>query len=287
MKGLLLPALAGLLLLLPAAPAQAARNYADCDAFITQLPAVITTPGTWCLARNLTTEMSSGTAISIEADDVTVDCKDFKVGGGGVGGRAIGIGASDRRNTEIRHCTVRRFFTGIAVAGETSGNLVEDNLLDENGWSGIIIGGTGSVVRNNRVIGTGGTTETFGNNFKAMGIYAYEGPDVTANHVAGVHAGQAGDVAGIAVYSSRSSAVSGNVVLGVEAMGAGSARGIFVDDPQRVTIDGNYVTGSGAAGSKGIQCWASISRVSTAGNTGSGWGTAVEGCPLDGQNILH
>ncbi|HEY0661599.1 MAG TPA: hypothetical protein VGD21_09825, partial [Lysobacter sp.] len=60
------------------APAQAAQSYDNCTGFIDSLPATITTQGTWCLRKDLSTAMSSGNAITIATNNVTIDCNDFK-----------------------------------------------------------------------------------------------------------------------------------------------------------------------------------------------------------------
>ena len=65
-------------------PAQAETWHA-CRGFIDALPATITTQGTWCLRRDLTISLASGEAITIAANNVTIDCNDYKIGGLGAG----------------------------------------------------------------------------------------------------------------------------------------------------------------------------------------------------------
>ena len=65
-----------------ASPAStAAESYDSCTGFIESLPATISTQGVWCLRRNLATAMTSGNAITITVNNVTIDCNDFKIGG--------------------------------------------------------------------------------------------------------------------------------------------------------------------------------------------------------------
>ena len=61
--------------------AHAAQSYDNCTGFITSVPAVISTQGTWCLKQDLATAIASGNAISVNANNVTLDCNDFKLGG--------------------------------------------------------------------------------------------------------------------------------------------------------------------------------------------------------------
>ncbi len=87
-----LAAAAGLLLGgLTLQPAHAAESYDNCTGFIDSVPATITTQGTWCLRKNLATNITTGNAITIATNNVTIDCNDFKIGGlaAGSASRAI------------------------------------------------------------------------------------------------------------------------------------------------------------------------------------------------------
>src|SRR5690606_9034000 len=71
--------LAGLLAI--PSPARAAESYDSCAGYIDSLPATISQQGVWCLRKNLSTNISTGHAITIAANNVTIDCNDFKIGG--------------------------------------------------------------------------------------------------------------------------------------------------------------------------------------------------------------
>src|SRR5690606_2079945 len=144
------------------------------------LPAVITRQGEWCLRKDLNTAITSGNAITISANNVTVDCNNFKVGGlaGGDNSTALGILATDRQNAIVRRCNVRGFSFGIAIRGG-AGHLVEDNRLDNNLFMGIEVSGDNGLIRNNRVFDTGGERQI------AYGIVS-GGADVIDNIVSGV-----------------------------------------------------------------------------------------------------
>src|SRR4249919_759306 len=73
--------------------ARAAESYDNCTGFITSVPAVITTQGTWCLKNDLSTALTGIVAIKINTNNVTIDCNDFKLGGtaGGMGTGSLGI----------------------------------------------------------------------------------------------------------------------------------------------------------------------------------------------------
>jgi hypothetical protein len=82
---------------------------------ITSVPYTISQPGFYYLKGNFYT---SGSAIFIQASDVTLDLMGFCLYGDGTGN---GISASDNRhNVEIRNGTVSNFRTGISVSGDGS-----------------------------------------------------------------------------------------------------------------------------------------------------------------------
>src|SRR4249919_615558 len=101
--------------LLVAPRAAHAETYNTCTGFITSVPTVITTQGTWCLKQDLTTALTIGVAITINTNNVTIDCNDFKLGGlaAGVGSQVHGIYAANRSNLTVRHCNIRGFYNGV------------------------------------------------------------------------------------------------------------------------------------------------------------------------------
>ena len=82
---------------------RAAESYDNCSGFVTSLPAVITTQGTWCLTADLATAMTSGVAITIATNNVTIDCNNFKLGGlsAGVDTTTIGIFDCGGQSAEV------------------------------------------------------------------------------------------------------------------------------------------------------------------------------------------
>lgn len=143
------------------APALAAHSYDSCTGFIDALPATISKQGTWCLRKDLSTNIATGNAITVAANNVTLDCNDFKVGGlaAGMESLAKGVFANSRQNLTVRNCTLRGFNMGIHVEGG-EGHLFEDNLIDNSVFMGIYTWATGplasTVIRRNRIVDTGG-----------------------------------------------------------------------------------------------------------------------------------
>ena len=132
-----------------------------CNAFITSLPFTITAQGHYCFNRNLSTSQTTGAAIVINVDFVTLDLNGFKLGGGGagLGTQAVGVLASNRKALVIRNGNIRGFRDGVQVNGASSNAIViEDLRLDENTARGILVDGSNHVIRNNSISDTGGNT---------------------------------------------------------------------------------------------------------------------------------
>ena len=118
---------------------------------ITSLPYTITTPGFYYLGENLTRAFSpGGDAITVDADDVTLDLMGFCLSGPGKqSGISTGISAtSQRSNVEIRNGSIRDF--GGAGISFNNGNNVGIRVIGvrvrETGSSGISLNGNGNLV---------------------------------------------------------------------------------------------------------------------------------------------
>ena len=83
----------------------------DCTA-ITTLPYTVNISGVYCLTGNLSTSMTVGNAITIAANNVTIDLNGWHLGGrtSGLGTQAFGIYAHQQNNITIKNGTVRGFF---------------------------------------------------------------------------------------------------------------------------------------------------------------------------------
>jgi len=288
---LLLP-LAALALAVPPA-ARAAQDYDGCTGFIDSLPATVSTPGVWCLRKDLSTPMSSGQAITLGADDVTLDRNDFKLGGlaAGTGASVSGISASGRERATVRRCNVRGFRWGISIGGG-SGHLVEDNRLEDSRYVGIMASNVGVVhVRRNRVVDTGGVPE----NIDFHGIYC-DAPaggvchveDNTVDGVAGV-SGWYSTAIGIRVPRTMGGRVAGNSVRNLVPTGLGThARGIYLDPTEgayTTVSDNRLALGTPVAGSIAIACFGS--DTTAGGNAAWGFAFGLSNCIDDGGNASH
>ena len=253
-------------------PARAAESYDSCSGFIDALPATITRSGTWCLRHDLGTAIASGAAIEVAANNVTIDCNDFKLGGlaAGNGSKAHGISLSGRLNLTVRNCSIRGFGIGVFARGEGGGHVIEDNRFDGNLSTAITT--DHAVVRRNLVSGTGGYIV----GVSTAAISAYGTSDVLDNIISGVRVeSSVGKATGIRVYSSFGGTVSGNRVSGVAGAGSQVVVAIEVATGGRVAVRDNILQ-SDIAGSTGILC--DSTQVRVRGTMATGFATATSGC---------
>jgi hypothetical protein len=282
LRALLITVTVSLTALLNPTPVHAAQSYDNCTGFITSLPATITTQGTWCLNADLTTAITSGNAITVAANNVTIDCNDFKLGGlaAGAGTQTFGIYANTRDNLTIRRCNIRGFYSGTDLFSG-SGHLVEDNRFDSNTFVGVYVASDRSIIRRNLVIATGGNSLFY----SPGGIYSIGSVDVLDNTVNGVTAnGTNVDAYGIFTGSNPDGSISGNRVRGVVKAGTGVVYGISSSSSGRITMRNNDVAGDGSTGSIGLYCataqgWATEDVV-------GGFVTAIQNCSGANNEIV-
>jgi len=233
----------------------AAAETTECIV-IDSVPAVISSQGVYCLKKHVNGALASGAAISVTTNNVTIDCNEFKIGNlaAGPATQATGILATGRNNVTVRNCGVRGFQTGIAlVDGQYR---VEDNRLDYNTRTGILVSGSGSAVRGNEVVATGGGTAP--GTSQIEGIRASGGLDVVDNNITGVvgAAGANGNVYGILADDMDAGLIRNNRVRELAPTGSGFRRGIWVTNGNRVTVKSNTVVLNGSLLSldAGIRC---------------------------------
>jgi len=263
--------------------AVAAESYDNCTGFVDSLPAVISSQGTWCLRKDLSTSVGTGVAIDIRTNNVTLDCNDFKIGGlaAGNGTRTNGIGATGRSNITVRHCAVRGFFHGIKLDG--AGHLVEHNRLDGNTWMGINVAGDGGMVRDNRVMTTGGATGV-SSILKAIGISTQQNVDLEDNQVSGVAAaaGSGGWAVGIMTGANTAGRVAGNRIGNLVPDGDGWIYGVYAwgdEAGDRTVVADNTMTGNGSANSTAVWCdHTAGNHVVVADNVTDGFEVGSTGC---------
>ena len=169
-----------------ALPASAAESFDSCDGrFIDSLPATISTPGVWCLRHDVSTAIGAGAAIQVTANNVTLDCNGFRLGGLAAGSAttAIGIFAVNRYNTTVRNCSIRGFAFGTWF-WSGAGHAIVDSRFDQNTHVAILAKGAGLSILRNRIVDTGGSTaENLYGSASATGINADGDGEVAHNTV--------------------------------------------------------------------------------------------------------
>jgi hypothetical protein len=253
---------------------------------ITSLPYEIKSPGLYRLTSHMSTNITSGNAITIEADDVVLDLNGFKLDGSRAGAEteAKGIYALDRENLTIRNGTVTGFKKAIFI-DETNVNIEGNQPSDthiveliratQNNFTGIEVVGFGSVIRNNLVVNNGGigikTTGGVVSGNSIMGIGKY-----------GVGIGDGFDVGwGIMIENGRVS-VKNNYISNTRS-GDPSYPGACIvigDDTSDVLISNNHLVASqvGIFFEPGVvpgSCKYTNTLTMNVGTLVSGTGTAV------------
>jgi hypothetical protein len=218
--------------------AAARAETVNCTA-INSLPVTISSQGVFCLTGNLATNISSGSAITITANNVTLDLNGWKVGGqaAGMSTGANGI-ISTADNVTIKNGIVRGFNIGINLVGR--GGVVEDMLIDQNTSTGIYVAGQGALVRRTQVVDTGGSTKSSKVTIFSI-LVSGSGSSVEDNVVSGLSATGAGDEYGIYV-SGQYSMIKNNIVTDdAKPTGGGISYGIIAIASQISAVE-NAVT---------------------------------------------
>lgn len=225
--------------------ASAAFPAASTCTAITYIPYTIIYEGVYCFTEHLSYSVTSGNAITINADNVTINMNGWKLDGlaAGTGTTAYGIYAYQRKNITIRNGSIRGFRRGIYLEDASpyttsSVHLVEDVLVDGSTQIGIMVKGQGCRVRNNQVVDTGGALASL----HMFGIVVY-GPSamVLNNEVAGTTGKLTFSAYGIYLFDADSSVVAGNRVTDTTYV-TGSSSGIHFNSSDFVTARDNTVT---------------------------------------------
>lgn len=238
---------------------------------INSVPTTITTSGTYCFSRDLSTSIngSMDAAIRIEADDVILDLRGHVLDGSPADiatTQAQGILAEDRQNITVRNGTVRGFETAIrlqdttAPRDDTGGHLVTNMRAEGSAAFGIHVSGRGNRVVNNLVLNTGGGLLGPGSGYEMSGI-SFTGPDsrIVGNDIINVHNTSEESAWGVATGGdgvSTGSIVEGNRISNLSAtvapygvIGIGPDGYGYTSDG--MVIVGNTITNGTPAGTDG------------------------------------
>jgi hypothetical protein len=170
---------------------------------------------------------------------VILDLNGYEIAGtGNAATLAIGVRAVDRQDVVLRNGSVRGFLKGVSIenGGSSRGHVVRNLRAIDNTYVGLWVEGGGSTLRNNLVLGTGGTTAS-GPNADVHGIVAQGfGLRVRDNDAIGTTAVGTAYAVGIDVYGT-SALVERNRVSN-EAI-AGGAIGIRINNGTDALVTAN------------------------------------------------
>ena len=162
------------------------------------LPYTISEPGSYVLMGNIVAPGGfAGSAISIDADDVTLDLNGFAIVGDG-NGTAVGVFSSHNR-IAIRNGSVRNWQTGLSIQGAEHAEVSDLRVTD--GAAGGLLVGRYTVV-----------TRCVAHNTGNVGIQATDGCVVShctanANTGIGILAGQGSVITDCASYANTGGGV--------------------------------------------------------------------------------
>jgi hypothetical protein len=190
---------------------------------IISVPYTISTPGFYYLGGNLT-HSGDGNAITVSADNVTLDLMGFRLHHEGDMENSYGVYMSARTNVEVRNGTVSGFFIGIAEVSNLNGNKHRAiDIRATNTNTGIWFYGKNHLIKNCN-----------GSNNSNYGLYVMNG--MIADCVA------ADNNYGIAMEGPGS--VTGNTARNNQvrnfSVGSGGATSILVDRNSAFGLTPNY-----------------------------------------------
>jgi hypothetical protein len=199
---------------------------------IDSLPYVIQKPGRYVLVRSLRTDMTSGAAITIEADSVVIDLSGFGLTNtAGPGTEALGVYGLGRRDVTVRNGTMRGFLTAVKL-DEGALYRAEDLLVVGARLTGLEVCGSETLVLRNRVVDTGE-----GNSAASGLVVCGSSVQVLDNDILDTVGPEARS---IEVRGAQGSLLGGNRI-GHSAASPGV--GILILDSEGVVVKGNRITG--------------------------------------------
>jgi hypothetical protein len=128
---------------------------------VTVVPTTISVAGIYCLTGDILSALAGGSAIEIASNNVVLDLNGHRLSnlGAGPSNLAVGVLATGRQNVTIKNGTIRGFYSGVRLDGNTQA-VVEGIRFDRNYGQavyGLIC--QGSLIRDNLITNTGGRPE--------------------------------------------------------------------------------------------------------------------------------
>ncbi len=196
---------------------------------ISSVPYKISAPGLYYLAGDMT---STGTGITVDANDVTIDLRGWQLSGPDSGDN-YGIYMNGCSNVEIRNGTVRSFGAhGIYEASSYRGK--EHRLVGVqamlNGGKGVFLKGNSHSVKDCTATGNGGDgiDAGYASTLIGNGVYENQGAGIRARGGCMVTGNTADDNQGDGIHTGASCTVTGNTSSHNQASGINTGWGCTV-----------------------------------------------------------
>lgn len=248
------------------------------------IPLTISSPGSYYLAGDVT---AAATAITVSADNVTIDLMGYSVTGPGAG---YGVNMASGENIEIRNGTITNFQTGIYDGSSTGGGHRIINVRAEsNTCSGIILYGTACMIKDCTVYNNGQSSTSI-----IYGIYTYTGALIAGNVIAQNGSETKGNFYGI--YAGYGAAIKGNQIYhNADSSQALYNYGIYAYSGCSIIDNGIFGNAGYAVGNfYGIHTYyaGTISGNTVNTNAGSSSGSvygikAGSGAAVNGNSVCH
>lgn len=212
---------------------------------IEAVPFVIDKGGCYYLTKDLFVSDISTNAITVLADDVTLDLAGQRIVGPDLPNvNGIGVYGLNIKNLHLKNGKISGFLYGVRIDGEDLSTRIYIRKIQALGnyFRGVAVLASSSVIENNVIINTGGTA-LFPDSF-AMGIEVIGGNSVIrGNLIDGVNPVGVGEGIGISLSRKReNSVVEKNVIKG--GRGRGNSFGVWLSVGNEVTVvRGNKIYG--------------------------------------------
>jgi hypothetical protein len=216
----------------------------------------VSQPGTWCLDQDMVEDMDDVDGIfrmiSVDADDVTIDCRGHRLVFGGAADQSRGVATFGMQSgLTIRNCRFSGFSNAISVFGDDF--LVEDNVVRDPvpstfGNEKAIDGYGNGTIRRNRLYDS-----------ITLAILAKGSSQVVDNLVDGCveSPGSSSQAQGIQITQPVAAVVRGNIVRGLASSAPNQVFGVVVAvgaGDERTVVADNVLVHDGSMGPVGILC---------------------------------
>lgn len=214
---------------------------------IESLPYTISASGSYKLGANLTTTATSGAAITVSADDVTIDLDGrwLSNAGAGLSSTCVGILAANRQNVTVKNGGITKFYKGISATDSSSlksdygSHWLRDLMIRDCLYMGVELQGSGNRVENSQISGTQGYAGAA--NSLATGIDV-QGPTTVLMRT--LVRDTYGTGTGIATGISMPTHCEGGVIVDCAVSNQyvqANSRGIYVDGTGEYIVEDNVV----------------------------------------------